>query len=184
MTEIAYRSTHPRALDAWAEFMTARAAFREWASALTSAVVNDPRRQLYVRGYTVLGIARTPNESVPAGWRPTADETAIVPNRRSNAGKAAQDDLNRHSIPNPRSYLERRAGMSSGLFAADSRWLEPGVGLFEDGAAVYVTWSREPDWATWAAQPPPADVWEQVPLSRYYAAREAWAAARESAGAA
>lgn len=166
-----YRSTHPDVLAAWnkaeqraAEIVNQRKAFL--------AEHGFTERTIAVRGQWMIGVAHPEDQPVPDGWRHDRSLTgAIVPARRTTAGKKIGAQLDKLTLPSPRKNLP--GGMPE-MAWGDHRMYRPGIALIGD--AIYVKWGCDPETVDQMAKVD-RDVWERVKLSEYYAVLEAEEAA-------
>lgn len=170
---IVYRSESPEVI---ATFKAAAADATKWGKRIQlwvkkampgkgrAAMVTDRREHLM--GVSML----TYDEAVPEGWTVVRARgngmDFFAPKVSTKTGKEYQrqiDELNAAAVD----VRDRVPGMPArtGWFAA------PGYGLYEGEAALYCIWSAEPEEGAIDAA-----LWERVPLSRYYAAKEAFQA--------
>ncbi|MGI5418686.1 hypothetical protein [Actinomadura luteofluorescens] len=171
---IVYRSTHPDVLAHW-DAKGSREAQQAWRARVDATVADlgfegrNPVVSETIFGATVTGVQHPADQPIPDGWRrhPHLDD-AIAPHKATKTGKAAAAQLRQLDLPNP------RLGMPGGVpkvasAAHESAFLAPAVQRIGD--AVYLRWSQEI--AAGDARLIDGAVWERVPLSEYYAAREA-----------
>lgn len=165
--EVVYRSSHPDVLAYWKAAQDADQAWRERVqSALAEIGFAD--HNFVMRGQNVIGVAHPVSEPIPHGWRKCSDLAgAIVPARNTREGKRIGLALDGLKRPDPRSGMP--GGMPASALEGRLVRIHPGIEL--DGDVVWVSWSGplgEQD----ADRIDPA-VWERVPLSQYWAMREA-----------
>lgn len=165
--EVVYRSSHPDVLAHWNRQPEFHMAWqKKVADALTELGFEMTSRFL-VSGRDLAGVAWPSDAELPDGWRRDRKMSeAIVPDRRLSAGRKAAAVLDEVRQPDPRDDLP--GGMPSEAFASMSR-LFPGIA--ELGGFIVVTWSKNLDAGD--AERIDPEVWERVPLSRYWAMREA-----------
>jgi hypothetical protein len=184
---IVYRSRAPEVLEA---HKAAREATRTYAKQ-TQAVLDAAG----VGGYKVWlstghwdygafrGIDIPEGQEVPRGWRKAKD--FAVPDKRTKAGRETGAAL--RAVKHPGDPMAQVPGMPLDILTPGG-FQSPGVRVLEDGAALYVTWRRDPNEAqgSFSGKYEPVDttLWGRVKLSEYYAAVEAAEAQRETAGAA
>lgn len=168
---IAYRSTATQVLE-WAQHRSDLLA--EANAKLDRLRTDHPDHRVYIcrtaNGYGVafagLGGAEPPGPL----WRLDRRRNVWVAHRGSKAGKELQrrlDDIttNVHEMPG---MPDTAVDLTSG------RWYHPE--LFFDNSAVWVRWvcgARTVEESDWSRQRFDLNIWEQVPLSSYYAALEA-----------
>lgn len=168
MAEVVFRSTHP---DVFAHKTGILSAITAWDANVTEVLADlgFADRNIAMRGQRVIGVEHPRDAAVPDGWRRDKElSDAIVPARRTAAGRRLGERLETLRKPDPRDRLP--GGMPSEAFCASPPSLMH-PGLAEIGDAIYVMWSGR-------LSAPDMDridfeVWEQIPLSRYWAAREA-----------
>jgi hypothetical protein len=163
---VVYRSAHPEVLAHWHNTIQAR---KDWRVKVneTIADLGFPGRRFATNGSRVIGVEHTDGD-VPEGWRQDRDlRSAIVPARRTTAGRRIGDRLDalrrvefRDNLPGGMPHLA--------CCATDMAFMRPGVVLLGD--AVYVDWSGEIEERD--ASHIDTDVWERIKLSEYYAAVE------------
>lgn len=165
---IAYRSRDPRALALWETYEQQREEFAEKLRA-TLTELGLAGSDALQRGNRVIGVRHTDGDEVPDGWRVPADwPDMITPDRRRRAGKAAAEKLGALRVPDPRDELP--GGMPGQVMDFErARFLTAGLTFAAD--ALYVTY-QAPRMPEEYAKHIDTTVWEQVPLSVYYAAVE------------
>lgn len=124
-------------------------------------------------GSTVVGFEREPKDENDPALKAERRRYWSVPRMGTTAGKALADELARLSMPGPvlpgmPEFKLVSSGQGIGTIAP---------GILEIDGTIWVTWAREID------DDPKFDsrIWEQVPLSVYYAAKEADDAAKVAA---
>lgn len=167
--EVVYRSSHPDVLAHWRKQPELYDEWRRKIDGLLTAFGFAADSAVALRGSKVIGFVYPQDAPLPAGWRRDREmPSAIVAARRTAAGRRIGDQLEAVPQPDPRDGLP--GGMPSVAFAATGMALmHPGIALI--GGCVVVTWSGELE-APKADRIDPA-VWERVPLSQYWAMREA-----------
>ncbi|HEX9355648.1 MAG TPA: hypothetical protein VF933_17750 [Streptosporangiaceae bacterium] len=109
----------------------------------------------------------------PKGWRHSHTADCAVPGKRTTIGRALAARLD--EIQHPGDPMRHLPGMPSAMLHA-GRLVTPGIRLLEDGQAIYVTWTAEPDGARGIGSAEPLRVdhrlWQRVRLSEHYAAVE------------
>lgn len=164
---IAYRSRAPRALAVWEAYQKQREAFNDQLRA-TLAELGLTGRDVLRREHHVVGV-RYSDGDIPDGWRVSADKPdMIIPDRRTRDGKAVAKTLGALRIPDPRDDLP--GGMPGEVMDWDRASLLV-AGLTFAADALYVTF-QAPRMPEEYAEHIDPDIWEQVPLSVYYAAVE------------
>lgn len=174
---IAYRSRDPRALALWETYQQQREAFTEQLHAtLTDLGVGD--RNPFKRENQIVGVRHKPGDTVPDGWRVSANERhMITPDRRTRTGKEIAKKLGALHVPDPRDELP--GGMPGEVMDWErQQFLVAGLSFAAD--ALYVTF-QAPRMPVEYAEHIDSAVWEPVPLSVYYAAVEQQEVAGETA---
>lgn len=160
-----YRSKRPEVVALWAKFKESAAVFdrainaflEAHAPAGAKAMTVDTWGAQKLAGITVVGDAGKP----PSGWRLDRKNWILVPFRSTVAGKRVSEALDAVVLPDVRAELP---GMPSwDLHNIAVR--HPGIEI-HDGA-MYVLWGGGPPEGV------DPDIWEPVPLSEYYAVKEA-----------
>jgi hypothetical protein len=127
------------------------------------------------------GLAIPGGEKPPAGWR--MNGRFAVPDKRVKAGKQVAAALD--AVKHPGDPLLKLTGMLPDAESGRGGFSSPGVRLMEDRAAVYVTWSFNPEGRNsfLGARDAAIDftLWERVKLSEYYAEAERTNEAEEAA---
>lgn len=167
--KIVYRSTHPDVLAHWRRTGAAEAqeAWRDHVNRVI-ADLGFPGARFATSGETrVVGVEYPQDEQPPKGWRRNRKlPSAISPDRRTTAGKAIGQRLEKVSRPDPRRDMP--GGMPDVAFATHT-FMRCGIALLAE--AVYVTWSDVLDEGDASHIDP--TVWERIRLSEYYALLEA-----------
>lgn len=167
--EVVYRSNHP---DVLAHRDKHPALFKEWRSKVEETLVGlgfPVDSDIVLNGQAFTGVVIEPGAPLPDGWRRNRDHREwIHPTKRTAAGRKIAARLEALPQPDPRQGLP--GGMPSRCFAAKGMAFMH-CGVAELGGCVVVTWSDE-------LEKPSADridpeVWERIPLSQYWAMREA-----------
>lgn len=140
------------------------------------------RRRPFGHATDAVGISAESYESLdpkPEGWRILKRDGYATPNPRSNAGKVWVERLRACTSPEsdfpgmPQMHMAETGGFQMAIHL-------PAIWLWE--GTVYAGWDctfpEEPKTAD--EVPPVAEVWESIPLSEYYAAREAYDAHHEA----
>jgi hypothetical protein len=167
--KVVYRSTHPDVFAHWEATASADAqqAWRDRVNAVL-ADLGFPGRRFATKAETrVIGVEHPTNEDIPEGWRRDRDlPSAIVPNRRTAAGKKIGKRLDELNRPDPRNNLP--GGMPGDAFNSHTLMFP---GIAKHAGAVYVIWSDAIDDTNRVDID--SSVWERIRLSEYYAVLEA-----------
>lgn len=166
-----YRSRDPEVVGAWKDASEAISAYvRATQAVLDAAGLGAYQCYRHTGGWNpgrFAGLAVPDGEAVPAGWRMTG--RYAVPDKRTKAGRDIAAAL--EAVRHPGDPLFKLIGMPPDI-ASGNGFSSPAVRLLEDGAALYVTWQRDPDGAESFFQGKAVvdrDRWEHVKLSAYYA---------------
>lgn len=167
---IVYRSADPQAVKAWTD---ACEALEDYVYR-TCEILRDAgmggyeifRRTGWDRGI-VAGIKVPEGGKAPAGWRMAQSfDRMAVPDKRRKAGKETAAKL--EAYPYPGVPSRRLPGMPPFIFTG-TRMLTPGVRLLENGAAVYVEWTADPEQGARGADSIDKALWARVALSAFFA---------------
>jgi hypothetical protein len=179
-TKVAYRSVSQAVLDTWEQARqddaAAHEAVRKWLATLGMA-----DRAVHVHAdidgaVRVVGVDDDPAAaSLPDGWRRHRDGY-LVPDKRTKLGRMLTDRMAALKGPAVRVRIQESTGMPTSWFNLD-RFVRYTPALQQFGDRVYALAG------THASPVPPVEHWEQVPLSVYYAAKEAHAAATSGSAA-
>jgi hypothetical protein len=164
--EVVYRSTHPDVLATLASYRDAMDAWHVKASALLTEFGFEGGHFLVVSGLGsrwISGVEYVPGEEPPPGWRVAErdGDKVLLPDKRRGAGKLAAQLV--EECQPPADVRSNLPGMP-GLQMVPGAVLTPA--LREMAGAVWVIWRSEPS----KVDP---EVWERIPLSQYWATREA-----------
>lgn len=171
-----YMTTDPQAL---AAFRTARAAYVEYAGRVARDAAELGNNGGAMRGGNpfgpgeLVGLAADAPADPPPGWVYSKRGNRLQP-RRGAAGAPAREWMAAHQPPTD----ERTALVAHGLprndrraATGDGRFVLGAPELFEHDDALWAMYRGTPD-GTWCNSDGTC-TWDQVPLSRYYAAKEA-----------
>jgi hypothetical protein len=167
MTATAHESCSPQILDIWDRYITN--SDRYYAS--MRAEQDRLGRSIYrsTTGFTrreeVIGLQDTSSEP-PEGWTKLAKNDFLTPSR-GRVGQRARDWLQDHQPPRSIGQLLAEFGVKE-AHVSEGRVYWPGLERLAGG--LYVTWGVDTGWDG-------GEHFDQVPLSAYYAVREAVAAA-------
>lgn len=166
MAEVVFRSTHPDVLSVLADYRQAMDVWRGRSAALLVDLGFEGRDFLVAYGLGsrwITGIEPLPGEEPPTGWRIAhrSDQDVLVPDKRRKAGKDADARIQQTQPPaDVRGHLP---GMPGTQWAGSTIYTPA---LCEIDGAVWVRWREDVSRVDEA-------LWERVPLSQYWAAREA-----------
>lgn len=162
---IVYRTGAPEALALWETWRTKTDEFRERVAAVAADLGFSDRGPAQLSG-RIIGFSHDSDTPPPPGWRihPRTDKV-IVPDRRTQDGKATAALLEDLKIPNLRDHLP--GGMPGTVIDFDHLRFADGK-ITRHGDALYVTYEMErmpEEYSTHID----AGMWEPVALSEYYA---------------
>jgi hypothetical protein len=174
-TEVAFRSARDEVVKAVLDYQADYEAHRQKLFAQMTAWGFADDHPVMVRPGTLGGASavtgvKALDEDPPWGWRaPAAHPEAWVPRMNTRLGKEIAQQL--EAVQPPRkSLLERLPGMPSWSMNGN-RYFSPSVFLHWD--TVYVRWLRNPE----PEDKVDRDLWEQIRLSDWHLAKEAYDAA-------
>lgn len=164
--DVVYRSAHPDVLAVLAEHKAAVEDWQKRAEALL-AEFGMPGKAFLIGGWLgdrwIAGVEPpAEGEQVPDGWRLRGDGSVMVPDKRRKAGRDAWQRM--EALRPPADLRGSLPGMPSQMWQGRAGVFTPA--LEERSGAV---------WVIWRDGSPSVDsaLWERVPLSRYWAMREA-----------
>lgn len=173
-TRVAYRSHSQAAINTWEQArqddIAAQAAVREWLATLGMSDRAVRVHTDFDGAVCVVGVDIDPaTDSMPDGWRQHRDGY-LVPDKRTKPGRALAGRMAALKGPAVRLRMLQATGLPTSWFNLD-RFVRYTPALQRFGDSVYAL-------AGGGAEPgPPAEHWERIPLSAYYAAKEAHEAA-------
>jgi hypothetical protein len=193
MTEVVYRTRNPVIFDAYRALKEGVDAYKKSVDDFLAGKGLGDYDWLVWQDYRFAGLKLKPREGAreypyeepaPENWRRDSQRDRYVPDRRRKQGKIIQAALDELGKRHPGNLLSVLTGMPARSFPSLSRHQTPGVYIPLDEDAVYVHWNDDPEMVSeWngarAADPVDHGIWERIPLSEYYAAREADALRRE-----
>jgi hypothetical protein len=179
--KIVYRSSAAEVLAAIESFHADFRAYREAINAvLDEAGVGRYKIWATTNGWQpgkFLGLDIPEDEFPPKGWR--LGKQYAVPDQRYAEGKRVAAAIK--AVNHPGDPMRRIPGMPPDILTAGG-FSSPGIA--EMAGAVYVTWAHDPETSGGSFTGKSATIdpalWERIPLSVYYAAREAEDAEREA----
>jgi hypothetical protein len=162
-TTVAYRSASPAAVEAWKTWQADMKSQQERVAEFIAR--HNPDGALDARVWHSPGyrFAYFEGDTAPEGWRKSPNGR-ILPDKRTKPGKAAAGELGALTTEGPGALVSRLDGMPEHA-VANGRMYSPGS-FFHDGA-VYVSWGARPE-------EEPSSEWEELKLSEFYAAKEAY----------
>ena len=174
MTTLAYRSSHPDVLAAWADTQTR---FREWHAKVSEWRADYPEHHAAQQDWTgSLSIVGLIGDTSPGpGWRHKRGQNVWVPDQRTKAGKALAERI--------AALKADKIGDLPGMpdTASSSKSTPTGgyglchPGMFEHDGTVWVSWNathKDVAESGWSTRQLDMTIWEQAPLSAFYAATE------------
>lgn len=169
--QIAFSTESPAVLDAWTDILGRIQIWRDEIHAFADERGSQPMSIQRTGSLDFVGL--TADNAPSNGWRMDSKWNFWVPNRKTAEGRRLHDQMEKLTVKGTRTL----PGMPDIAFH-NGRWYEARLG--ELGTTMWAGWGCTLDVLrenTWSATKLDEAVWQQRPLSHFYAAEESYRAA-------